>query len=126
MRTIKSVRQTDVGSLTIDELWALHNQIGALLASKIQSEKKKLDARLAQLDTSTSSIAPLGRSSRRPYPKVEPKYRSISNPSLTWAGRGKVPRWLNAEIKAGKKLDDFRITAVNTQTKRRSNVGNNA
>jgi DNA-binding protein H-NS len=30
-------------------------------------------------------------------------------PSETWAGRGKLPRWLNARLRSGKQLDDFRI-----------------
>jgi DNA-binding protein H-NS len=46
---------------------------------------------------------------RRPYPKVEPKYRNPNNPTETWSGRGKTPRWLSKLIGAGKKLDDFSI-----------------
>jgi hypothetical protein len=30
-------------------------------------------------------------------------------PSETWAGRGKQPRWLTAQLRSGKLLDDFRI-----------------
>lgn len=39
--------------------------------------------------------------------KVKPKYRNKKGE--TWAGRGKTPRWLVAELKAGKKKDDFLI-----------------
>lgn len=41
--------------------------------------------------------------------KVAPKYRNPANPSETWAGRGKQPRWLAAQTGAGKKLEDFLI-----------------
>lgn len=41
--------------------------------------------------------------------KVAPKYRNPADPSQTWAGRGQPPRWLAAELKAGKKVDDFLI-----------------
>ncbi|MBS0431746.1 MAG: H-NS histone family protein [Proteobacteria bacterium] len=34
--------------------------------------------------------------------KVAPKYRNPANPSETWSGRGKRPRWFNAALKAGK------------------------
>ena len=44
-----------------------------------------------------------------PYPKVLPKYRNPKNPTETWAGRGKQPRWLTAEMRRGKKLADFLI-----------------
>jgi DNA-binding protein H-NS len=46
---------------------------------------------------------------RRPYPVVVPKYRNPEQPSETWAGRGKTPRWLAAQLKSGRRIDDFRI-----------------
>ena len=46
---------------------------------------------------------------RRPYPVVVPKYRNPERPSETWAGRGKTPRWLTAQLKSGRRIDDFRI-----------------
>jgi DNA-binding protein H-NS len=46
---------------------------------------------------------------RRPYPAVVPKYRNPEQPSETWAGRGKTPRWLTAQLNSGKRIDDFRI-----------------
>lgn len=39
--------------------------------------------------------------------KVKPKYRNKKGE--TWAGRGKPPRWLVAEMKSGKKKEDFLI-----------------
>jgi DNA-binding protein H-NS len=41
--------------------------------------------------------------------KVAPKYRNPAKPTETWAGRGQPPRWLAAELKKGKKLQDFAI-----------------
>jgi DNA-binding protein H-NS len=40
---------------------------------------------------------------------VKAKYRNPANPSETWAGRGKRPRWFNAALKAGKKENDLLI-----------------
>ena len=39
--------------------------------------------------------------------KVKPKYRNKKGE--TWAGRGKPPAWMAAELKAGKKKEDFLI-----------------
>ena len=39
--------------------------------------------------------------------KVAPKYRNPAKPTETWAGRGQPPRWLAAELKKGRKLQDF-------------------
>jgi DNA-binding protein H-NS len=41
--------------------------------------------------------------------KVAPKYRNPAKPTETWAGRGKPPRWMAAELKKGKKISDFAI-----------------
>ncbi|WP_407354053.1 H-NS family nucleoid-associated regulatory protein [Luteimonas sp. R10] len=41
--------------------------------------------------------------------KVPPKYRNPANKAETWTGRGKQPRWLAAQVKKGKKVEDFLI-----------------
>jgi DNA-binding protein H-NS len=40
---------------------------------------------------------------------ILPKYRNPADPSETWAGRGRKPKWLEAQIAIGAKLDDFLI-----------------
>jgi DNA-binding protein H-NS len=41
--------------------------------------------------------------------KVAVKYANPDNPSETWTGRGRKPRWLAAKIKAGEKIERFLI-----------------
>lgn len=41
--------------------------------------------------------------------KVAPKYRNPDNPTETWTGRGKQPRWLAAQTASGRNLADFLI-----------------
>ena len=93
--------------MSVDELWSLHEIVSSVLADRIPAQKAKLDQQLRQLRLDDE---PHKRShARRPYPQVFPKYRNPSRPSETWAGRGKTPRWLTAELKSGKRIDDFRI-----------------
>jgi DNA-binding protein H-NS len=40
---------------------------------------------------------------------VAAKYANPDNPSETWTGRGRKPRWLTAKLKEGGKLDKFLI-----------------
>jgi DNA-binding protein H-NS len=103
----------DVNSLSIDELWELHEEVGCLLSEKILAEKRGLEERLARLNRTlveTGATKPANsktnprRALRRKYPPVLPKYQNPNNPSETWAGRGKQPRWLVSQIKAGKKM----------------------
>jgi DNA-binding protein H-NS len=100
----------DLESMSVDELWSLHEFVASALARKISAEKARLDERLRQLDLDgvPHHLEKISRA-RRPYPQVFPKYRNPAEPSETWTGRGKQPRWLTAQLRSGKRLDDFRI-----------------
>ena len=100
----------DLKSMSVEELWSLQELVASVLARKISAEKARLDERLRRLDLDGVSDHVKGMSrARRPYPQVLPKYRNPAEPSETWSGRGKQPRWLAAQLKSGKRLDDFRI-----------------
>ena len=99
----------DLKSMSIDELWSLHEQVATVLARKISTEKGRLEQRLRELGQGQLMSDGHVSRARRPYPKVVPKFRNPKLPSETWAGRGKQPRWLAVQLRAGKKLDDFRI-----------------
>jgi DNA-binding protein H-NS len=106
----------DLKSMSMDELWSLHESLCAALASKISTEKARLDQRLRQLRLGAAGAHGVEKSyARRPYPQVYPKYRNPAEPSETWAGRGKKPRWLAAQLKSGKRIDDFRIDLATAQ-----------
>ena len=93
-------------SMSVDELWNLHESVVAELGRKMAAERAVLENRLRQLGSVGSQVEGRGR---RPYPKVLPKYRNPKNRRETWAGRGKQPRWLKAQLRGGKKLADFLI-----------------
>ena len=123
------MNRNDFKSMSTDELWALHEEIATRLASALAAEKTVVENRLRRLQRGieTQPAARAAKSSRatklsdakssdaksstprRPYPAVVPKYRNPERPSETWAGRGKKPRWLAAQLKSGKRIDDFRI-----------------
>jgi DNA-binding protein H-NS len=105
-----------LSSLSMDELWALHEEVGNMLSEKITNEKRELEERLAKLNgrmtgkiSRTNPQVAERRKVRRKYPPVLPKFQNPSDPSETWAGRGKQPRWLVLQLKAGKKINDFLI-----------------
>jgi DNA-binding protein H-NS len=101
------MKMQEFESMSIDQLWSLRETVNSKLARKIVAEKVRLDHRLQQLSLSASdeNIAP----TRRAYPRVFPKYANPSQPRETWSGRGKQPRWLAAQIRSGRRLEDFRI-----------------
>lgn len=100
----------DLKSMPTDELWSLQELITSELVGRISAEKARLEQRLRQLGQRPAADS--ASHARRPYPQVFPKYRNPAQPSETWAGRGKQPRWLTAQLRSGKKLDDFRIKST--------------
>jgi DNA-binding protein H-NS len=98
-------------SLSVDELWAFREKIVAALTDKMVAELRVLENRLGQLTRQTHVNQIAETPNRRFYPTVVPKYRNPDQPSETWAGRGKQPRWLKAQLRSGKRIDDFRIAS---------------
>jgi DNA-binding protein H-NS len=106
------MKTAKIRSLSIDELWVLHEAIVAALAEKINAAKNLLDKRLKLLTKERVESTGKVSKPRRPYPPVSPKFRNPDKPSETWAGRGKQPRWLTRLLRSGKRMDDFRIKSV--------------
>jgi DNA-binding protein H-NS len=85
---------SDLNLMSADELWSLRVELDSALEAKIREEKAQLDQRLRLLR------APVA---------VSAKFCNPARPSETWSGRGRQPRWLSAQLRSGKNLDDFRI-----------------
>ena len=96
------MKRSHIEGMSTDDLWALHVEVTELLQQRMQTEKDRLEERLKQLDARPVS-------GHRAYPPVTPKYCNPDLPSQTWAGRGKQPRWLIAQLRSGKRIEDFRI-----------------
>lgn len=105
------MKQGDVRSMSIDQLWTLHEKIAATLVAKLTAQKALLNQRLRELNQGVGSKADGAHTDRvrRSYPKVFPKFQNPARPSETWAGRGRKPRWLTAQLNSGNRMDDFRI-----------------
>jgi DNA-binding protein H-NS len=117
-------KKLDLDAMSVDQMWRLHEEISQILSVRLASEKRELEKRLAQLrrekDTRQSgpTNTPMSYGERRKYPRVFPKYRNPSEPSETWSGRGKRPRWLVAALEAGRTIEEFAIGNPDTDSKR--------
>src|ERR1700684_4074210 len=105
-------------SMSVDKLWSLHVMVSKMLVQKISAEKERLEQRLLELGIRDANTAMRPVRARRPYPKGHPKYQKPARPKETWAGRGKQPRWLDAQLRSGKKLEDFQIEASSDRRRR--------
>lgn len=85
---------------------AIRARINAFVISEGYTIAELFGGKPAKATTKRVSKAP--RKGRK-LGKVAPKYRNPGNPSETWSGRGKHPRWMAALVKKGKKPEDFLI-----------------
>jgi DNA-binding protein H-NS len=99
------VRDKHLATMSVHELWILHDQVRSILPVKIAAEIQELERCLARLHGRAENKP----RERRPYPKVQPKYRNPERPLETWSGRGKQPRWVSSQLEAGKKPDELLI-----------------
>ncbi|MET4275833.1 MULTISPECIES: H-NS histone family protein [unclassified Bradyrhizobium] len=119
-------KKLELESMSLDDLWLLHEEISGILSDRIKAEKHELEKRLAVLgggvavlaDSSGPGVSPTTKA-RRKYPRVLPKYRNPQT-SETWSGRGKRPRWLVAAMKSGRRIEDFRIGDASPKLRQRA------
>src|SRR5690242_12742100 len=109
-------RRQQLRTLSLEELVDLRYELTELILKGVSAQRARLEATLVALGDGTVSSGggkrrgrPPGSGSKLKGRKVPPKYRNPKNRAETWAGRGATPRWLAAEIKKGKKREDFAI-----------------
>jgi DNA-binding protein H-NS len=95
-------------SMSLDELWTLHETVCSTLAIRLEAQKRQIEKRLGKLGRSRKTSS--GSCQRRPYPKVYPKFRNPKPPHETWSGRGRQPHWVSEMLDAGNSTADIRIT----------------
>jgi len=94
-----------LASMSLDALLKLRDEVGAALSRRAEGLKKELRA-LGEDYKEVGRIAIYGK--KKTARKVAPKYRDPKS-KATWAGRGGMPGWMRAELKNGKKREDFLI-----------------
>jgi DNA-binding protein H-NS len=98
--------------MTLHDLIKLEEDIQGAISAKREEVKEALRAEIME-KAGLLGLDPdelLGRrKSRAGRSEVKPKYRDKRDPTQTWSGRGRVPRWLKERIDAGEDKDDYLI-----------------
>jgi len=89
---------------------ALEKQIDAAQKEQRSEAIAKVRALMEQYGLSASDISPRKAAARRGTKsgKVPAKYRNAAT-GESWSGRGLQPKWLKAQLAAGRKLGDFAL-----------------
>jgi DNA-binding protein H-NS len=90
------MKDAQLQKMSAQQLVALRDRIDAILPAKQQDERKVVRDKLEELAQKHGFKASdlFGRGGKGS--KVAPKYRNPKNPSETWTGRGRKPRWIVA------------------------------
>ena len=88
-----------------------HNQLNELIVRAQQQQKNLRKQKVTEVRKQVHAIIKaegyqfediFGQpSGKRPTNPVQPKYRNPHDPSQTWTGRGKRPRWFNDALQNG-------------------------
>jgi DNA-binding protein H-NS len=118
-RSKKSNRTSSMAGMTIDALMTLRDNVDRIISTRVKAERTAIEKQLTRLSGFVG-----GSVRRRKSPlkgrKVPPKYRNPANRNETWSGRGARPRWLQAQLKKGRKIDAFAIVRGKRGVKKRA------
>jgi len=102
----------DLTNMTLDELKKLHKEVGREIdgyeARQIAIARADLEKRAKEYGLTLKQIVGASGVSI-PKPPAVIRYQNPDNPSETWAGRGRKPKWLTAKLDAGRTMEDFAV-----------------
>ena len=120
LTSVKRTRGSGLTSMALDALMALRDNVDRIISTRAEAERTTIEKQLARLSGFVGGSAPRRKKSSLKGRKVAPKYRNPANPSETWAGRGVRPRWLQAQLKKGRKIEAFAIERTKTGSRKRA------
>lgn len=99
----------NVDKMSLKDLLELEARVKRAITNAKERERSDLKQKIASLaENAGFTVSELFGSGRKGS-KVAIKYRNKDNPSETWTGRGRQPKWLAAKLAKGAKLNDFSI-----------------
>ncbi|MBC9246293.1 H-NS histone family protein [Paracoccus sp. 11-3] len=100
----------DFDKMTLKEMRDLRTKLDRAINS--YQERKRRQA-LAAIEEAARehgfNLAELTGTKTRRSGTVAPKYANPEDPTLTWTGRGRKPKWVQENLDKGKNLDDLLI-----------------
>jgi len=103
----------ELSNLTISQLRTLEIEIPKEIKRREKDEKskirKELEALAAQRGYSLDEILNTAESASKTTKPVAAKYRNPEEASMTWSGRGRQPKWVQAYLANGGQLESLAI-----------------
>ncbi|MRX49825.1 H-NS histone family protein [Paracoccus sp. S-4012] len=111
----------DLENKSLEELRELRHEVDRAISGFKDRKRKEAIAAAEEAVRAHgfSSLADVTRARRGAKGKAattraapaggEPRYAHPDDPSLTWSGRGRRPRWVNESLESGKSLEDLAV-----------------
>ncbi|PPC75765.1 histidinol phosphate phosphatase [Pokkaliibacter plantistimulans] len=109
------MKYSDLQSLSLSELEALQSDVEKALDQKKQQAQVIDQIKAMALENGIpfeSVLSELQGSVRKTTgvkSKSAPQYYNPADPSQTWTGKGRKPKWIEEALNNGSDLEDFRI-----------------
>ena len=105
------MRDDPIEKMTIKELKDLQVSIDRHIATKQAEERNALREQFREMAEASGFTLPevLGSGKGGKGRTAAAKFANPDNPSETWSGRGRQPRWMVAKLKSGGKPEDFAL-----------------
>lgn len=110
------VEQIDLSLYSIEELKTLvdraRREITLKERHRLQEVRDRIEQLASGLNMSLEEVLghkPRGQATGN-IKVSEIRFRNPANPTQTWTGRGKRPRWLQQALEQGARLEDFAVS----------------
>jgi DNA-binding protein H-NS len=103
--------EIDLNTMSLKDLRDLQSQVAKAIASFEERRKKEALLELEEkAKTLGFTLAELtGAAAKRKRAPAAPKYANPAEPSETWSGRGRKPKWFLDALASGSSPDDLAI-----------------
>lgn len=100
----------DLDKMTLKELRDLRAKLDRAINSfEDRKRREALNAIEEAAREHGFNLADLTGAKPRRSGTVAPKYVNPSDPTMTWTGRGRKPRWVQDNLEGGKQMEDLLI-----------------
>lgn len=104
------MKDSQLEKMSIKELKELRTRVDKMISAKHDQERSGLKERFKEMaEEAGFSLADIiGPARGRGKASAAAKFVHPDNPSLTWSGRGRMPKWLSEKVKSGMSVEAFR------------------
>ncbi len=100
----------DFDQMSLKEMRELQGQLERAINSFEDRKRREAIAAVEEVARVHGfQLADLTNGKTRRTGTVAPKYSNPNDPTMTWTGRGRKPRWVQENLESGKTLEDLLI-----------------